>query len=378
MASTSYATPSSSQSPPLKLNYEVFLSFRGEDVRKNFLEHLNFQLKLKGIHTFKDDDRLKIGDSIGPELLKAIKESRIAIVIFSKDYASSTWCLEEVATIMECKEEQRQIVVPIFFHVEPSHVRKQEGSFKDSFEKHEAKFSEDMVERWKKALTQAAGIKGHDLDAQYNGNELDCIQGVVDDIFTKLPPPPGVQENLVGIEQPLKDISKLMEEPKVVEGLEGVLLSFRNSSYDENISPNIEAFKQMAKLKMLIVEFYRYCSQSRMREQEEAGSHGRVPTQAELDDMFVEEMKRRIDLAFGSDSQSELGESDDESESQLIEHGVAEAEMAEYSTDVQTIEERGIRFRTCIASFIWLRQKLATMCTGSADSNDSGKDVLSM
>ncbi|XP_031119655.1 TMV resistance protein N-like isoform X2 [Ipomoea triloba] len=212
MTPTSFATPLASTSNKI---YDVFLSFRGEDVRKSFLDHLNNQLKQKGIDTFKDDDQLKIGDSIAPSLLKGIHESRVAIVIFSKDYASSSWCLDEVATIMECRDKLGLIVVPIFFDVEPSHVRKQEGSFKESFAKHKAKFKDNngkaKVDRWRKALTDAANIKGHDLAANFNGYELPCIQRVVADIFKQLRPAPSIPENLFGLESRLEHMRTVME-----------------------------------------------------------------------------------------------------------------------------------------------------------------------
>lgn len=34
---------------------------------------------------------------------------------------------------MECMKERRQIVLPAFYHVDPSDVRKQTGSFRISF-----------------------------------------------------------------------------------------------------------------------------------------------------------------------------------------------------------------------------------------------------
>ncbi|KAM3383528.1 hypothetical protein P3S68_009103 [Capsicum galapagoense] len=65
-------------------SYDVFLSFRGEDVRKTFVDHLYVALQLKGINTFKDDEKLEKGKSISPDLMKAIEESRIALIVLSK------------------------------------------------------------------------------------------------------------------------------------------------------------------------------------------------------------------------------------------------------------------------------------------------------
>ncbi|KAK2966272.1 hypothetical protein RJ640_002793 [Escallonia rubra] len=89
----------SSSSTPPRWMYDVFLSFRGEDTRKNFVDHLYEALVARNIHTFKDDENLERGSSISPELLKAIEGSRFAIVIFSQNYASSSWCLDELSDV---------------------------------------------------------------------------------------------------------------------------------------------------------------------------------------------------------------------------------------------------------------------------------------
>ncbi|XP_028121129.1 toll/interleukin-1 receptor-like protein [Camellia sinensis] len=68
--------------------YDVFLSFRGEDTRDNFVSHLYTALAQKGIHTFKDDEKLARGKAISPELRRTIRESRFLIVVLSKNYAS--------------------------------------------------------------------------------------------------------------------------------------------------------------------------------------------------------------------------------------------------------------------------------------------------
>ena len=84
----------------IRWKYDVFLSFRGVDTRNNFTDHLYAALQRNGILTFKDEEKLRKGNRISSELLKAINESRFAIVILSRNYASSTWCLDELAEII--------------------------------------------------------------------------------------------------------------------------------------------------------------------------------------------------------------------------------------------------------------------------------------
>ncbi|CAK7338349.1 unnamed protein product [Dovyalis caffra] len=124
---------SSSTSSRCRWVCHVFLSFRGEDTRKNFTDHLYSALVRTGIYTFRDDNELPKGEEISKQLLKAIEESRISIVVFSKGYASSTCCLDELAKIMECKDAIGQIVILIFYNIDPSDVRKQKKEFCRSF-----------------------------------------------------------------------------------------------------------------------------------------------------------------------------------------------------------------------------------------------------
>ncbi|XP_019266010.1 PREDICTED: TMV resistance protein N-like [Nicotiana attenuata] len=116
--------------------YDVFLSFRGEDVRNTFVDHLYVALQQKGIHTFKDDENLERGKSISPDLMRAIEVPRIALIIFSKNYANSTWCLDELMKIMECNKQKGQIVLPVFYDVDPSTVRKQKSNYGEAISNH--------------------------------------------------------------------------------------------------------------------------------------------------------------------------------------------------------------------------------------------------
>ena len=71
------------------------MSFRGENTRNNFCGHLYASLERSSINTFKDDVKLHIGEEISPALLTTIEESRFSVVILIKNYATSTWCLDE-------------------------------------------------------------------------------------------------------------------------------------------------------------------------------------------------------------------------------------------------------------------------------------------
>nr|GFB08999.1 TMV resistance protein N-like [Tanacetum cinerariifolium] len=119
------AYASSSSSTRLSQSYDVFMSFRGEDTRTGFTSHLYDALIRNDITTYKDDKTLEIGNPIAAELLEAIEASRIAIVVLSNNFATSKWSLDEIAKIIKCKEHGKLIVIPVFYHVNPSDVRRQ-------------------------------------------------------------------------------------------------------------------------------------------------------------------------------------------------------------------------------------------------------------
>ncbi|KAG4986116.1 hypothetical protein JHK86_033807 [Glycine max] len=109
-----------SPSTHTKRKYDVFVSFRGEDSHNNSTGFLFEALQKKGIDAFRDDAGLNKGESIAPKLLQAIEGSRLFVVVFSKNYASSTWCLRELAHICNCIEISPRHVLPIFYDVGPS------------------------------------------------------------------------------------------------------------------------------------------------------------------------------------------------------------------------------------------------------------------
>ncbi|KAL4625612.1 hypothetical protein ACB092_05G038500 [Castanea dentata] len=210
---TSSLSSFSSSKPQWK--YEVFLSFRGEDTRTSFTSHLYVALKQRGIVTFRDEENLKMGESISPELLKAIKESRFAIVILSRNFASSTWCLDELTKIIGCLKEKTMTIWPIFYDVDPSDVRKQTGTFAQAFSKHEERFKDDIekVQTWKAALEEVANLKGWHLQNVQTSNksEAQLIQDIVGELWHKLNYAFFEDtKDLVGIESRVKELESCL------------------------------------------------------------------------------------------------------------------------------------------------------------------------
>ncbi|XP_031121264.1 TMV resistance protein N-like [Ipomoea triloba] len=205
---------SSSSSSYARMRYDVFLSFRGE-TRGSFSDHLYANLRRAGVNIFRDDELLRRGEEISVELSRAIEESRISIIVFSKNYAGSRWCLDELVKIMECKQKLNQIVYPIFYHIDPSEVRKHTSTFGEALTLHKQRFGDQKVNEWKDALTAAANLSGWDLRAISNGYESKFIEEITKEVLRVVNfIPMNVAKHPVGIDYHVRAVLNLLQMQK--------------------------------------------------------------------------------------------------------------------------------------------------------------------
>ncbi|XP_028785831.1 TMV resistance protein N [Neltuma alba] len=200
--------------------YDVFLNFRGEDSRFDFARNLYEALQQKGIHTFLDDERLRKGEKITPSLLKAIQESRMAITIFSRNYVSSTSCLDELVQILEHINKKGRLVLPIFYDVDPSRVRRQRKNYREVFAQHERRFKNDKekVQKWRQALQDAANLSGFHFKPGYQ-YEYALIKAIVKEVTKRVNRKPlHIADYPVGFEYRVRKVNSLLN----VESNEGV------------------------------------------------------------------------------------------------------------------------------------------------------------
>ncbi|XP_027359406.1 TMV resistance protein N-like [Abrus precatorius] len=192
--------------------YDVFLSFRGSDTRYGFTGNLYKALCDKGIHTFIDDEEIQRGDEITASLAKSIETSRIAIIVFSENYVSSSFCLDELVTIIHCIKVKGRLVWPVFYDVDPSDVRHQRGSYGEALAKHEEKFKDNMekVQNWRKVLQEAADMSGWHFK-QWDGYEHVFIGKIVEEVSRKINRVPLlVADYPVGLESQVQNIISLL------------------------------------------------------------------------------------------------------------------------------------------------------------------------
>ncbi|XP_023757854.1 disease resistance protein RUN1-like [Lactuca sativa] len=170
---------SSSPSAPA-FSYHVFISFRGEDTRNNFVGHLYSALEQKGIHTYKDDEKLPRGASIGPALIKAIEASQVALIVFSENYADSSCPLNQ--------ENKKRKYGEAFAKHELENKKKlkswgqsflenslgwlfapleQNRKYTEETVNHELE-NQTKVESWKKAVVDASNIAGWEFNDNAN------------------------------------------------------------------------------------------------------------------------------------------------------------------------------------------------------------------
>ncbi|KAM0007316.1 putative TIR domain, P-loop containing nucleoside triphosphate hydrolase [Helianthus debilis subsp. tardiflorus] len=163
-------------------SYDVFLSFRGEDTRHSFTDHLYHKLIQAGICTFRDDKEINRGEELKPEIEKAIKASRSSIVVLSENYATSTWCLDELLLILQQRRECNHFVLPVFYYVKPTDVRKNRQKFYIKVKKTSSRWTHHNVEQWRTALRQVGDLTGFEL----SGSQASFLNKIVDTIYNKL------------------------------------------------------------------------------------------------------------------------------------------------------------------------------------------------
>ncbi|CAJ1949613.1 unnamed protein product [Sphenostylis stenocarpa] len=196
-----------SSSPDPERMHDVFINFRGEDTRMNFVSHLHAALSNAGVNTFLDEANFPKGVELKQGLLRTIERSRICLVVFSRNYTESSWCLEELENIIECHQTYGHIVLPIFYLVTPSQVRHQTGDFGNTLKAfaRQRLWGKSVMLRWKNVLTAATNFSGWDVTD--NRNQAQLVKEIVEVVIKKLDNTSmSVTEFPVGLESRMQEV----------------------------------------------------------------------------------------------------------------------------------------------------------------------------
>ncbi|GLJ14111.1 hypothetical protein SUGI_0226300 [Cryptomeria japonica] len=155
--------------------YDAFISHRGPDVKQTLAEQLYDLLQERGCRAFLDREEIEAGDSISSAIYNAICSSVVQIAIFSKGYAESSWCLDELVFMLQ---QTDALFIPVFYDVHPwelRHVQNEKSQYTAAFSDYQRKGRNlDKLDEWKEALASAADISGYEL-SQYQDNLCEKI-----------------------------------------------------------------------------------------------------------------------------------------------------------------------------------------------------------
>ncbi|CAN5967234.1 unnamed protein product [Sphagnum jensenii] len=153
---------------PVPGMFDVFLNHRGPDVKQNFAAHLHQALQEAGCRPFLDMESLEKGQHGQKKIYEALACASVHVAIFSKHYADSNYCLDELCAMLE----RKKLIIPVFYDVSPNdlHCKLHNGPYTKAFRETHGRRPASEVKKWKDALCMAAQLFGFQL-ANYNGDE---------------------------------------------------------------------------------------------------------------------------------------------------------------------------------------------------------------
>ncbi|KAM7477424.1 hypothetical protein LguiA_025637 [Lonicera macranthoides] len=200
-------TQTTSSSSTSTCKFHVFLSFRGPDTRTTFTDHLYTALTRAGVKTFRDEEEIETGEKIKLELERAIKSSKMSIIVFSETYASSKACLQEVETILEYSKISQHHFLPVFYRIEPANLKEQALKGLPHVDA-----TEDRKKRWSMALKEVASVAGMHLKDHFR-YESKFVQQIVEYVTQKINPKfLSISEHLIGLISRVAKINRWLED----------------------------------------------------------------------------------------------------------------------------------------------------------------------
>ncbi|KAK3002405.1 hypothetical protein RJ639_010263 [Escallonia herrerae] len=100
--------------------YDVFVSYKSKDIPKNIIKLLYATLQKSKFKSYEDEINRK--EDTSSEFDATISQSRSSIIVFSRNYSYSPWCLHQLAKIFNYSETKRHVILPVFYLVDKETV----------------------------------------------------------------------------------------------------------------------------------------------------------------------------------------------------------------------------------------------------------------
>lgn len=192
------------------LSYDVYIHhYRPEP--KIWASFLYRSLRDRGLSVFLDTEELQAGSDIKAQVEVAIRSALVHIPIFSKNYAKSVWCLNELVLMLKSGAP----ILPVFWDVDPAEFCWCKGACGDAFREHESKgrYRKEQIEEWKTALHEVSKVRGWKLD-ENAGDKRRLLEEIVDTVIkvAKERLPLAATEYKVGLHEAVEIFDRKMAE----------------------------------------------------------------------------------------------------------------------------------------------------------------------
>ncbi|KAG0589755.1 hypothetical protein KC19_1G045400 [Ceratodon purpureus] len=204
--------------------YDVFISHRGPDTKTGFVSFLYKGLEAAGLVPFLDCKSIDKGQDAWKCIDHAIKTTPIALVIFSKSFVQSEWCMKELHLALSNPGVK---VLPVFYRIQPCEVNfPEKGQLATGFEKLKQRHDETLIEQWREDLRKASKLNGWELKEGDQRLEGDLVKEIVGKIFelANKALPLSIGDHVIGVDRVAQEIIQKLDDNKsiVMLGLWGM------------------------------------------------------------------------------------------------------------------------------------------------------------
>jgi len=170
------ASSSTAVNPDENYYSDVFINYRGSDVKKTFADYLYRRLLSHGLSVFLDQQEFQQGENLTCQIEGAIRSAFVHVTIFFAGNAHSKWCLNELLLMLDSKA----YIIPVFYNVKPVDLRWTRG--KDGV-------YAQALEKLEKKRTYALSLVAEEISGFELDDEREQLDKVVERVTKKVKKP---------------------------------------------------------------------------------------------------------------------------------------------------------------------------------------------